>query len=124
MSTHTQKNVEVWQKNFRPVSRVKFSMQILTVFCLLEPPVGVLTCQECGNGLCLLLFPNFIDSFQYLAKNIEAWFKTRYVVQNVSRHLSYLALPVIRDHLQLGILSKGQTVTHCCEKQQIYESKF
>ena len=71
-----------------------------------------------------VLFPNFIDGFQYLAKNIEAWFKTRYVVQNVSRHLSYLALPVIRDRVQLGILSKGQTVTHCCEKQQIYESKF
>ena len=71
-----------------------------------------------------VLFPNFIDGFQYLAKNIEAWFKTRYVVQNVSRHSSYLALPVIRDHVQLGILSKGQTVTHCCEKQQIYESKF
>ena len=58
-----------------------------------------------------VLFPNFIDGFQYLAKNIEAWFKTRYVVQNVSRHLSYLALPVIRDHVQLGILSKGQAVT-------------
>ena len=49
---------------------------------------------------------------------------SRHVVQNVSRHLSYLARPVIRDHVQLGISSKGQTVTHCCEKQRMYESKF
>ena len=49
---------------------------------------------------------------------------SRHVVQNVARHLSYLARPVIRDHVQLGISSKGQTVTHCCEKQRMYESKF
>lgn len=71
-----------------------------------------------------VLFPKFIGSFQYLAKNIEAWLKTGYVAQNVSRLLSYLERPVIRDHVQLGISSVGQTVTHYCEKQRMYESKF
>ena len=66
---HTQKkDVEVWQKNFRPVSRVKFSMQILTVFCLLEPPVGVLTCQECGSGLCMCFFQTLSMVFNILLK--------------------------------------------------------
>ena len=71
-----------------------------------------------------VLFPNIFDGFQYLAENIKAWFKTRFMVQNVSRHVSYLARPVIRDHLQIGISTKGQTVIHYCEKQRIYESKF
>ena len=56
---HTQKkDVEVWQKNFRPVSRVKISMQILTV----------LTCQECGNGLCMCSFQTLSMVFNVLLK--------------------------------------------------------
>lgn len=110
----------MWQKNFRPASRVKISLCNPDCMCVLS----IQATSWCLNFSGMRNFPNFIDGFQYLAKNIEAWFKTRYVVQNVSKHLSYLARPVIRDHVQLGKSSKSQTVTHYCEKQRMYESKF